>query len=284
MCMFSVTPLGLLARLLSPRREIAIPDVADTRIFARLDGAVQGLAYSMRLSTRADIAMILPLPVAHGAGDDALSFVDLSGYPRLFDDLGALFPRLEVGAAKSRGLFSFGARQAPLKVHEVGAFDASFVPSLAAFDRLDPRFRLPSRIWDALPRYRDFGFAVFKLRRGSRRRIHPMAFRFPTRDPSSIFFPTVHVHDGEVHPRASFDHYLYYQLERDAAAPTPSVQYHWRSGATLTSEQPAEASVDIQGAKGLVRAGARVMRRGLWGEQPNEDVWIPADGSSLPKA
>ncbi len=32
-----------------------------------------------------------------------------------------------------------------------------------------------------------------------------MAFEFPHRDPTRLFFPTVHVHDGRVHARAEFD-------------------------------------------------------------------------------
>lgn len=32
-----------------------------------------------------------------------------------------------------------------------------------------------------------------------------MAFVLPRRDGRFVFFPTVHVHDGEVHPTAAFD-------------------------------------------------------------------------------
>jgi hypothetical protein len=48
-----------------------------------------------------------------------------------------------------------------------------------------------------LARLRDFGFAAFQLEPG-RQQIHPMGFRFRTRDPSRLLFPTVHVHDGRV--------------------------------------------------------------------------------------
>jgi hypothetical protein len=40
-----------------------------------------------------------------------------------------------------------------------------------------------------------------------------MAFEFVTRQPDTLFFPTLHVHDGLVHESAKFDHYLYYQGE-----------------------------------------------------------------------
>ena len=38
-----------------------------------------------------------------------------------------------------------------------------------------------------------------------------MAFEFETRLKNEIFFPTVHIHDGEVHKREHFDHTLYLQ-------------------------------------------------------------------------
>ena len=56
------------------------------------------------------------------------------------------------------------APQAALKVHSVGKFVASFVPSQSDFDRLDPQFVIPKESWAKLPEYQDFGFAVFQLK------------------------------------------------------------------------------------------------------------------------
>ncbi len=53
-------------------------------------------------------------------------------------------------------------------------------------------------------------FAVFKLKAGAMS-VHPMAFSFPRRDPQTVFFPTVHIHDGKVHEKADFDHIIYCQ-------------------------------------------------------------------------
>ena len=66
--------------------------VSDTHIFARVVNGTQFLAYEMRLSTLMENAMILPVPVAHGVGEDALEFISLEDYPDFFDDLDALFP------------------------------------------------------------------------------------------------------------------------------------------------------------------------------------------------
>ena len=48
---------------------------------------------------------------------------------------------------------------------------------------------------------------------------HPIAFRFPRRDPGPLFFPTMHVHDGSWQPVATFDHLIYAQRRRPAAHP-----------------------------------------------------------------
>src|SRR6185503_16274999 len=63
------------------------------------------------------------------------------------------------------------------------------------------------------PQYKQYGFAVFKLKPGAKT-IHPMAFSFPRANAKELFFPTVHIHDGEVHPKADFDHFLYCQRNR----------------------------------------------------------------------
>jgi hypothetical protein len=92
----------------------------------------------------------------------------------------------------------------------VGDFEASFVPTVKDFSRLDERFRPPPEAWSKLSDYKTFGFAVFKLKSGAMR-IHPMAFSFPRQDTKALFFPTVHIHDGKVHPKARFDHALFCQ-------------------------------------------------------------------------
>jgi hypothetical protein len=257
----------------------AVRYVARTRIFAR--GAPDGrqyLAYSMQLAADEDLAMILPLPVATGSPDDALQFIDLSGYADLFGALESAFPAEY--QAVSRGGFSPQARrQAPLAVHDVGSFEASFVPTTADFDRLDPRFRLPTETWERLDGYRDHGFAVFKLRRSTPpglvarllgrkappRTVHPMAFSFPRRDASALFFPTVHVHDGEVHPTARFDHTLYCQPDR-------SIEPHL--GAWTRAPKPAGAYADQARARGLIDAAMPLLRLTLEGELPNRDTII----------
>jgi hypothetical protein len=249
-----------------------VPWVASTSIFARTtDRRTQRLAYSMSFAAVGELAMILPLPVPPGSGEDAARFIDFSRYPSLFDDLERAFadPR---PPSRSRSLQSV-PRPARLVVHDVGDFEASYVPTIADFVRLDERFRLPHGLWDRLPVYADYGFAVFKLKgaaasgapgEAAKQQLHPMVLEFPTRSPDRTFFPTLHVHDEAVHPRATFDHALYVQ-----GSPTASSTFGWRQ-----SLGPALAFVDVAKTQGLVLGDELCYRREMRGAFANADVWV----------
>lgn len=267
MCCFSIATAP--SRLFGLWKSRPTLEVSGTSIFARVDAGVQWLAYSMTLATSSDVAMVLPLPVAR-ASDDALTFVDLSSYPQLFERIDDLFPHidsLEAGLPKGGWL---ARRSAPtLVVHRVGSFDASFVPSLADMSRLDRRFRLPDDVWTRHADYASYGFAVFKLRKGDAKKIHPMAMRWDTKEPGSIFFPTVHVHDGQLHEVADFDHRLTYQ-----AASTSVIGPGGVALKAFASMQPASSDL-VDNSKGLVVHGMPVHRVELRNEHRNTDVRVP---------
>lgn len=242
-----------------------VNEVSGTRVFARRTSAVtQVLAYSMRYASERDVAMILPLPKAPEAGEEAVRFIDLSGYPGFFDDLAKGYPAFqERGSVGSPVPMTGGT----LRAHEVGRFVASWVPSLGDFGRLDPLFRLPPETWSHLPGYSDFGFAVFQLRAG-KKSVHPMAFEFPTREPHRLFFPTVHIHDGEVTKKAHFDHVLYCQAKQRSG--------RWEESSDLDgAARPARGFASVDRAKGLLLPDRVVFRRSIFGLRDNEDCWVP---------
>ena len=117
--------------------------VADTNIFARpaKDGR-QSLAYAMRVKAGDDLAMILPIPTPENSPEDAVRFVNLEKYPAFFDDLRHGFPEPPRPRAAGREAPKAAKEDAPLKVVAVGSFEASFVPAVKDFARLDARFRL----------------------------------------------------------------------------------------------------------------------------------------------
>lgn len=246
--------------------------VERTRIYARAQGERELVVYEARLAAVGDLAMVLPLPVAEGAGQDAVSFVDLRSSPAFFRALEYAFRTEELSAQASRQPPTKGL----LPVQQVGAFEASFVPTARDFDRLDPRFSLPSAFWSSVPAVRGFGFVVFKLRgevaspgftdrllgrvpRAVAKDLHPMAFWFPRRDRERLFFPTLHVHDGAMHADASFDHVLYAQGGPSVPGWETS-RFGFRDG---MSGSGRELVLDGPG-----------QRSTLVGRLPNRDTWI----------
>jgi hypothetical protein len=172
-------------------------------------------------------------------------------------------------AARAKGGFHLPSLpRRRLEVHAVGSFVASYVPTRGDFDRLDPRFRVPDVLFDAVPRYADYGFAVFQLAPG-KVTVHPMALTFPTRAPDRLFFPTVHVHDGSFHSRARFDHALYFQTPRVRRQPDT---------VPIGSFEDSAVAWQLPGKDyaGLVEPAAPVLRRTLRGRLANDDTWIAA--------
>ena len=239
-----------------------VESVNSTQIFARpAANGRQFLVYHMQYQAKEPLAMVLPIPTPAGSADDAVKFINLEEYEHFFSDLRNGFPAPKA----ARGAPAAGAVPPPkaeLPVVEVGSFEASFVPRIADFARLDARFRLADGVWEKLPGYKDFGFAVFKLKEGNPK-LHPMALEFPRTDAKRIFFPTVHIHDGEVHAAADFDHTLY--LQPSGSRPPRT----WEE-----SPQPASMFMDAKKVKGLIAADEHVYRAGIRGKQKNQDTLV----------
>lgn len=236
--------------------------VKDTSIFARRSGQrLQLLVYSMKVGAPEDLAMILPIPVAAGTREDDVGFINLEKYPDFFADLATGFPGRTLSTPADAAA---PPPRALLKVENVGRFAASFVPTVADFSRLDPRFRLPEGAWKSLGLYAKYGFAVFQLKKGAGR-IHPMAFAFPTARPDYLYFPTVHIHDGEAHPQAEFDHCLYCQPGQSGLHSVVA----WDE-----TPWPAKTFLNIAKAPGLVVPDEHALRLQLSGVLTNQDTWL----------
>jgi hypothetical protein len=238
-----------------------VKSVSQTRIFARSGaGGRQYVAYQMQMESARDVAMILPLPVPAKSMEGDVRFLDFKAYPKFFDDVERGFPS-EVPATATQATRDGSPK---IAVVDVGNFEASFVPTVADFERLDPRFRLPTDVWKDLPQYADYGFSVFQLKEG-RHEVHPMVFDFPRRNPRQLFFPTVHIHDGKVHKSAEFDHTLYLQ----SAAQDERSLMKWQE-----SERPAVAFVKIEATHGLVDPERHVHRFEIHGRRRNVDILV----------
>ncbi|MFN8854638.1 MAG: hypothetical protein ACK50P_03690 [Planctomycetaceae bacterium] len=264
--------------------------VADTRIFARGSGRNQYLVYTMKYASSQALAMVLPLPIPPGTHESEVRFINLEGYRGFFESLQTGFPSRKVSQLQ----FLCASRR--LTVHDVGDFEASFVPTIDDFDRLDPRFRIPRATWNKIPTYADYGFAVFKLKKtrsalwtklsstlidhSSRTGddVHPMALEFPRRNPDLLFFPTIHIHDGKVHPTEWFDHELYCQAD-----PAIEEELHLDEGPSgwQQSKWPAHRFVMTARTAEIVQPDLPIWRRIVEGRLPNRDSLV-GRGGSLP--
>jgi len=254
--------------------------VNNTKIFARLSGdGTQFLAYQMSYKSNDQNAMILPIPVKQPANEGYLNFIDLEGYGDFFDDLASGFPYARptsIGCSDSHT-----ASKSALRVFAVGNYIASFVPTLSDFDRLDTKFKLPSEIWERIPGYENFGFAVFQLAAGSLKP-HPMAFEFQTEN-DELFFPTIHIHDGEIHKSEKFDHVLYMQH-----AGLDSIAYGYqnsdvedRSTGLVRSKYKASQFSNVDKSVGLLNGNLLVHRKIVRGKFPNVDTFFRPPGNPV---
>jgi hypothetical protein len=92
-----------------------------------------------------------------------------------------------------------------------------------------------------------------------------MAFRFPSLNRSRLYFPTVHIHDGEIHDKEEFDHSLFCQI---------TAGDHSSLSNRLESEQLAGAFMDVEKCEGVIDANEHVYRKLINGRHRNQDIWI----------
>ena len=278
-----------------------VEDVNSTNIFARVSGNVEYLAYSMNVAAEMDVAMILPIPAVlpdktnlinnigssgYTLSKDGIIFLDLSDYPELFKDLESPF---QVTTREFDNL-SFSASKGVLAVEQVGDYICTFVPTNNDWDRIDPQFKLSNDTWAKLNYQENYSFVVVQLNiiekfpkmnvlgksnrvkpsaRVEKKKFHPIAFIFETQFPNWIYFPTTHVHDGQVHDREEFNHNFYFQ---SLEIKKPHEAGFEKSGST------AGAFVNIAKAKGLVEPNQLILKSTMNGTFPNLDTWvIPAE-------
>lgn len=269
-------------------------EMKATKLFARLDGiGNQYIAYSVEYASATDTAVIFPLPIA--PGDASVQFVSLDGYDDFFKDLASGF----VAPSTGRWMQDRSDCGDTLAAPRMRQRDAVYVPSIDHLARLDEPFRPSPDIWDKLPHYQDFGFVVVKLpstavclaqihaastvlapygvesseyaeRAGQavieRVRLSPIAFRFASREPRCIFFPTIVVQDGEFHTMAEYDHTLYLQHDKLG---NDFAQHHVGHVSLRASN-----FMRSDAASGVVCPRSCCFRRILRGQSGNQDLWV----------
>ncbi len=108
-----------------------------------------------------------------------------------------------------------------------------------------------------------------------------MAFAFSTRMPETLFFPTVHVHDGRYHETAHFDHILFCQAKRDVHDWEKSFQplgqvwdEHFKAKDSAALNSDASTEWDREGAMITVKRDWFGYKKLIYGNHKNEDILI----------
>ena len=255
--------------------------VNNTQIFARLSGnGTQFLAYQMSYESSDENAMILPVPVMQPSGPTSLNFINLQDYETFFGDLANGFPFHSPPSIGCSAPFDPTSRD-DLEVFEVGNYIASFVPTIPDFERLDSQFRLPADIWENIPGYQTFAFAVFQLAAGSLKP-HPMAFEFQSAN-DELFFPTIHIHDGEIHDSEDFDHILYMQHAGFDSEVYGYENSHVEDKSTglIRSKYAASRFCDVDKSAGLIDGNLLLHRKIVRGNLANSDTTFVVAGDPL---
>lgn len=220
--------------------------LSNTRIFARATPeGKQYLVYQMDYAADEDIALVLPLPIPPNTPPDAVRFIDMVNYRAFFVDMDKGFP------------YTRGLQLVPGKTRDNARAEPVFLSSAAEFATLEAPFRIPQETWDKLPEYNDFGFAVFKIFAKAPLR-SPVAVEFPMRNPNLLYFPTLHIRNGEAAEEANFDLDLFCQA---------------RAG-WLRTYDVASSFMNISKAQGVLDPGERVSRMTVQGMHPNSDILV----------
>lgn len=247
----------------------SVASVGQTKIFVRGMGKYQYLVYSMVYSSLSEVAMVLPLPVPPNASEDAVEFINLEDYTHFFKDMEKGFTQSKTRTLDWDDVETLGEDDQPmLIVHNVGCYEASFVPTIKDFNRLDPRFRLSPEVWKQLPQYHDYGFAVFHLKEAKEQlNVHPMAFKFLRRHSDSLFYPTIHIHDQTVKPYVDFDHTLYCQAD------SWLLDDGWKVSAT-----PASSFMKVNLSQAIIDPNSDCYKYNILnGRLRNQDAWLGKD-------
>jgi hypothetical protein len=221
--------------------------VSNTRIFARPENGQEFLAYQFDFAADGPIALTMPLPTPPGTTADAVKFTDLSGYPEFFVDMEKGFPYARDVTGANR----------KMRAGTPNAYEGFFYPTLQDLSGLEEDLRIPDEVWSQLVEYNDFGFAVVKISPDVHP-FYPLALQFPMRNPNLLYFPTLHIRNGQAPEEVNFDHDLFCQA---------------RAG-WLRTYDIASSFMDIDRANGVIDPGERVSRMTVQGMHPNSDILV----------
>lgn len=246
--------------------------VANTRIYAATDstGANQVIVYQMEAAMSRPQAMILPVP----AKADDVELLDLSEAKDFFDKLDKLFP---VVRSRGFGMAADTLSLNALEVHEIGDYQVSVAPNLAAVRLINRKvFTVPNNLKKTLARAygEGFCFVVAQLREDGE--IHPLGYRHPVPSPAKMFIPTRHEHGDRRGTLPRWDHEIYYpgRYSKITTEPGNGTHKHLEAGGFDTGGLRRFLEVLPEVLEPFFSAERSLHKQTYQGRLHNYDLWV----------
>ena len=106
-----------------------VKEVNATKIFTRISGRKQFLAYQMNFSAEEDLSMVLPFPIKKTdesrTNQPALKFINLASYANFLTNLESCFPK-KPRQSRAAIVSATIIERSTLKVYSVGSFKTSY--------------------------------------------------------------------------------------------------------------------------------------------------------------
>lgn len=165
------------------------------------DGKRQLTVYRNKVTMNSTGSMVLPFP----NHDRNCTLVDLSNYPKLFNDLHYMFPMI-----LSQGIMT---KSAFLKVEQVGSYKACVANDVKELELLDRNvFQVDDDVLEFVKsQYANGNFGVIVCQLDQDKSYHPFGYIHSRFNESELFVPTMHYHKhlGLDHVTSDWDHEIY---------------------------------------------------------------------------
>lgn len=244
-----------------------VESVSNTQIYVSSSKSRkrQLTIYTNKVDTHVKNAMILPVP-----NPLSVELLNFKNYKKIFDDCRECFHH-DDGSRNDRHMYraalsaSFDSRP-PLPVYTVGSYQASIVPSINDFDRVDTQIlRVNPQVFTLLKDTYDssFGFIICQLREGSHQ-YHPFAYTHEIHNCNLLFVPTLHYHLGETSVKADWDHTIY----------SPMTDLYTTGNYTFKDSSYIDWTKMPEDYRWPSEGRFSMNRHSITGYKPNKDLWI----------